>query len=62
MTRTLKRWVSAVFSWLGLGDLSAERSSPPHGWLLPRPAVARARNADRDRAQADAIAKGEARR
>ena len=61
MMRTLKRWVSAIFSWLGFGGLSAERASPAHGWLLPNPAAARARNADRDRAQEAVMAPGEPR-
>jgi hypothetical protein len=44
--QVLKRWVSAVRIWLGWGDISSERASPAHGWLLPEPVLARAPRAD----------------
>jgi hypothetical protein len=37
----LKRLFSALRVWLGWGDMSEERLSPPHGWLLPDPAMRR---------------------
>jgi hypothetical protein len=37
MKMSLKRMVGVVRVWLGWGDLSTERASPPHGWLLPAP-------------------------
>jgi hypothetical protein len=37
----LKRLFSALRVWLGWGDMSEERLSPPHGWLLPDPAIRR---------------------
>jgi hypothetical protein len=45
MKATFRRVVSAIRVWLGWGDLSTERVSPAHGWLLPRPSYLHARHA-----------------
>ena len=31
----LKRSLSLLRTWLGLGDPSDDRMTPSHGWLLP---------------------------
>jgi hypothetical protein len=35
MTSWLKRIVTRLRVWIGWGDLSSERLTPGHGWLLP---------------------------
>jgi hypothetical protein len=37
MKSSLKRVITEIRVWLGWGDMSEERVSPPHGWLLPKP-------------------------
>ena len=37
MTTLLHRAFSTVLVLVGLGDASAERLTPAHGWLLPEP-------------------------
>ena len=39
----LTRSLSALRTWLGLGDPSHDRLTPSHGWLLPPAEVAVAR-------------------
>jgi hypothetical protein len=34
------RSLSVLRTWLGLGDPSADRLTPSHGWLLPAAEVA----------------------
>ena len=33
----LRRLVSTLRTWLGLGDATDDRLTPSHGWLLPAP-------------------------
>jgi hypothetical protein len=43
MTALLYRAIATVRTWLGLNDPAEDRLHPSHGWLLPPPALARAR-------------------
>jgi hypothetical protein len=43
--KSLKRILSALRSFLGWGDPSEDRLSPPHGWLLPTPSDVLAKRA-----------------
>jgi hypothetical protein len=47
MKDVLKQWLSAVRVWLGWGNLSGNRLTPPHGWLLPSPVTERAQKGPR---------------
>jgi hypothetical protein len=38
MTSWVTRIANGIRVWLGWGDLSSERLTPGHGWLLPRQA------------------------
>ena len=33
----LRRFLSTLRTWLGLGDAVGDRLTPSHGWLLPDP-------------------------
>lgn len=54
MKLSLRGALDVVRVWLGWGDLSTERASPPHGWLLPAPALARSPRATVDLTRRDA--------
>jgi hypothetical protein len=53
MTTLLRRAISTVRVWLGLGDASDERLTPVHGWLLPTPATVAVRELAAVRPQAE---------
>jgi hypothetical protein len=43
MTSLLSRAIAAVRVWLGMNDPSENHPYQSHGWLLPPPALVRAR-------------------
>jgi hypothetical protein len=57
MKMSFRQALDAVRLWLGWGDLSAERASPPHGWLLPTPVLMQLQRANRGTARPDVLAK-----
>ena len=42
----LRRSLSLLRTWLGLGDPSDDHMTPSHGWLLPASDVVLARRSD----------------